>query len=417
MSGILAEIRPFKALRYTEKAGDIATLTCPPYDIISDGQRKEYLNVNPYNVIRLELPKEGEDVYKSAGDTLTKWLDDAILKCDESEGLYIYEESFLYDGERKSFRGIIARVKLEEFSKGIILPHENTLSAAKEDRFNLMKACSANFSQIYSLYMDGGKNTLQKASDKAGDILAEFTDGEDVTHRLWKVTDTDDICRDFLDRKLFIADGHHRYETALRYRDYSQKPDAEYVMMMLVPMESDGLVVLPTHRVVHSLEGFNGHKMLALCDKYFDILGLKNRDDAENLLKEIYEADGIGFGVYFENKYFVMSLKNMALLPEVLPDTAPSLRNLDVTVLHSLVLENILGIDAENLKNQVNLKYVKLADDAQKEVDNGADCAFFLNPTKVSQIAEVAAAGEKMPQKSTYFYPKLITGLVMNKIN
>ena len=411
----VAEIKAFKAVRYQEKAGNIKELTCPPYDIISEEERKVYLSTNSNNVIRLELPKEGEDVYKTAGEYYKKWLSDGVLAKDETEGIYIYEEKFSYDGKDYSLKGLIARVKLEEFSKGVVLPHENTLSKAKEDRFNLMKACHTNFSLVYSLYFDEGKNTLEKAEEKVSKELYNFTSDDGIEHTLWKVEDTDEIVKDFIDRKLYIADGHHRYETALRYKNANISDDSDYVMMMLVPMESDGLVVLPTHRVVHSLENFSGFRMLSWCDKYFDVLGV-NKEDMERLLKEIYDAGGIGFGFYFEYKYFVMSLKADVNLEEVFPGVKESLYSLDVTVLHSLILEQILKIDAEALRNQTNLTYEKDLNKAQEMVDLGANCAFILNPTKVEQIAAVAQDGEKMPQKSTYFYPKLITGLVINEL-
>lgn len=413
---LLAELKPFKAIRYTEKAGKIEELTCPPYDIISEEERKEFLKTNENNVIRLELPRDGEDVYKTAGELFSKWIKDGVLAKDETEGIYIYEEQFEYDNKEYSLKGLIARVKLEEFSKGVVLPHENTLSKAKEDRFKLMSACHTNFSLVYSLYFDEGKNTLKKAESKNPIELYSFKSNDGIKHTLWKIEDTEEICKDFLNKKLYIADGHHRYETALRYKNANISSDADYIMMMLVPMESDGLVVLPTHRVVHSVENFNGFKMLSLCDKYFDTLGVKSLQELEKLLDEIYDAGGIGFGLYFENKYFVMSLKANVNLAEIFEGLDSSLYSLDVTVLHSLILEKLLKIDIEALKNQTNLTYEKQAAKAISMVDNGADCAFILNPTKVSQIADVASHGEKMPQKSTYFYPKLITGLVINEL-
>ena len=195
----VAEIKAFKAVRYQEKAGNIKELTCPPYDIISEEERKVYLSTNSNNVIRLELPKEGEDVYKTAGEYYKKWLSDGVLAKDETEGIYIYEEKFSYDGKDYSLKGLIARVKLEEFSKGVVLPHENTLSKAKEDRFNLMKACHTNFSLVYSLYFDEGKNTLEKAEEKVSKELYNFTSDDGIEHTLWKVEDTDEIVKDFID--------------------------------------------------------------------------------------------------------------------------------------------------------------------------------------------------------------------------
>ena len=273
----MAEIRPFQALRYhQERAGDIASLACPPYDIISPAQREELLARNPYNVVRLELP-QGEDPYGEAGRTLEQWLKDGVLTTDMDPGLYLYEEEFLTQvdhGEQKKLRGLLCRVRLEDFANGVVLPHEETLSKAKEDRFQLMRATHCNFSPIYSLYRDEAHVTRQRMDSLAAGCPPryEFSDGL-VTHRLWVVNDQAAIAalqEDFAGRKLYIADGHHRYETALRYRDACRaenryEPGADYVMMMLADMGDPGLVVFPTHRLVRDLPGFSEESLLAAC--------------------------------------------------------------------------------------------------------------------------------------------------------
>jgi len=422
----MAEIRPFKALRFdTEKAGNISELVCPPYDIISEEQRQQYIARNPHNIIRLELPK-GDDPYGDASKVLDEWLQKGILRQDDQEAVYIYEEEFTVNNETKKFKGCIVRVKLEEFSKGIVLPHEETLSKAKEDRFNLMKATNCNFSQIYSLYMDE-KHEITSRLDKlsSGTPVNELTDSDNVTHRLWIATDkdeTDAICKAFADKKLYIADGHHRYETALNYRNYCREnnigdENRDYVMMMLVDMEHPGLVVLPTHRLVRDLPSFDKEKLLKGCEEYFDITEENDISTAETKLKALYDEGKKAFAFYCgDKKYSLMVLRDNNAAAGLLPDKSKALQGLDVTVLHTLVLEKIFGIDAENMAKQINLTYVKQFEDAVSSVDNGkAQCAFILNPTRVTEIRDVAAAGEKMPQKSTYFYPKLITGLVMNR--
>ena len=423
----MAEIKAFKALRFnTDKAGLIDELVCPPYDIISEEQRKGYLAKNENNIIRLELPK-GDEPYKTAGETLDKWLNDEILKRDEKDGIYIYEEEFSINDIHTKFKGCIVRVKLEEFSNGIVLPHEETLSKAKEDRFNLMKATNCNFSQIYSLYMDSEHKItgrLDKLSE--GNPEIELTDGDGVTHRLWIVTDEDEInaiCNDFADKKLYIADGHHRYETALNYRNYCHENNIgdggeNYVMMMLVDMEHEGLVVLPTHRLVRDLESFDKEKLLNDCKEYFDIKEENDINMAEGKLKKLYDEGKKAFAFYSGDEgYNILVLKDENAIAELLPNKSKATQGLDVTVLHTLVLEKIFGIDAENMAKQINLTYTRLFDEAVEGVKNGKfQCAFILNPTRVTEIRDVAAAGEKMPQKSTYFYPKLITGLVMNKL-
>ena len=422
----MAEIRPFRALRFnTEKAGEIGQLVCPPYDIISDEQRKGYLAKNPCNIIRLELPK-GENPYQTAGETLKQWMEQGILRQDEQESSYIYEEEFTVNGLHTKFKGCIVRVRLEEFSKVIVLPHEETLSKAKEDRFNLMKATNCNFSQIYSLYMDPEHeitNRLDALSDAAPEN--ELTDSDGVTHRLWIVSDQSEIaaiCKAFADKKLYIADGHHRYETALNYRNYCRENkigsgEEDYVMMMLVDMEHPGLVVLPTHRLVRDLPQFDKENLLTACREYFDVTEEEDINSAEAKLKTLYDDGKKAFAFYCGGSgYTLLVLRDTDALARLLPDKSAAFQGLDVTVLHTLVLEKILGIDADNMAKQINLTYVKQFEDAVAAVEKGdAQCAFILNPTKVTEIRDVAAAGEKMPQKSTYFYPKLITGLVMNR--
>ncbi len=427
----MAIIKAFNGMRYnTSMAGEISKLCCPPYDIISEEQRLAYINENEYNVIRLELPKEGENPYATAADVLDMWKSKGVLVSEDKPAIYIYEEEFTAYGERKSIKGIIARVKLEEFSKGIILPHEFTLSKAKEDRFNLMKATNCNFSQIYALYMDEAHttlNTIDKQSES--DSVLEFTDDDNITHRLWIVTDESVISKivaDFADRKLYIADGHHRYETALNYRNYcreneiSSEGDAQdYQMIYLVDMEHPGLVVFPTHRLVRDLADFDKNKVLDGCGEYFDITQYNGTENMEAELAKLYEQGKKAFGFYCGNgEWYLLVLKNIDVMSEILPDLSTASQQLDVSVLHSLVLEKVFGIDKENMANQINLTYTKFFEEAISSVDNGtSQCSFVLNPTRVTEIRDVAAAGEKMPQKSTYFYPKMITGMVMNDLS
>lgn len=427
----MATIKGFKGMRYNlETAGEISKLCCPPYDIISEEQRLDYIKENEYNVIRLELPKEGENPYANAKNILEMWKDKGVLISEDKPAIYIYEEEFTAYGSRKSIKGIIARVKLEEFSKGIILPHEFTLSKAKEDRLNLMKATNCNFSQIYALYMDEEHTTLSTIDEQsASNAELEFTDNDNVTHRLWIVTDEKVLSKlsaDFVDRKLYIADGHHRYETALNYRNYcrengfSKEGDAQdYQMIYLVDMEHPGLVVFPTHRLVRDLADFDKEKVLEGCKKYFDITKMQGTSTMESDLASLYNEGKKAFGFYCGNdEWYLLVLKNIEVMKELLPQLSTASQQLDVTVLHSLILEEIFGINKENMANQINLTYTKFFEEAISSVDSGkSQCSFVLNPTRVTEIRDVAAAGEKMPQKSTYFYPKMITGMVMNDLS
>lgn len=427
----MAIVRPFNGMRFTEKAGKIENLCCPPYDIIGEEERKALLKKSTNNIVRLELPREKGDPYKKAKACLDKWLNCGELAIDEQPCFYIYEERFTVNGKEYSLKGFIGKVYLYEFEHGIILPHEQTLSKAKEDRFQLMEATACNFSQVYSLYHDPyGKidKSVARLSNRPAD--QSFTDDDGVTHSLWVVprcSEIDKISANMAGKKLYIADGHHRYETALRYRNHLREQgvissegenEADYIMMMLVNMQSPGLVVFPTHRIIHDLKGYSTAKIIKACQEYFDVGTTKSLETATAKLKQLYAHSEKGFCLYDGKKYYMMKLKDAACMKNFLPDASAALRHLDVSILHKLVLEKLMGIDEENMANGVNLIYTRSADEAVQAVENGgADCCFILNPTRVEEIGEVATAGEKMPQKSTYFYPKLITGLVMNKLD
>ena len=422
----MAVIKSFKAMRFTEKAGDLKNLVCPPYDIISEDAREEYLKINEHNIIRLELPREGSDPYLKAGKTLKTWLSERILSIDEAPALYVYEEEFTADGIRRKIKGFTCRIRLEEFSAGVVLPHEETLSKAKTDRFNLMCAAKSNFSAIQSLYLDK-ENAVFPIIDglSKGAPDNEVEDSTGVVHRLWIITDQNkiaEISKLMEDKKIYIADGHHRYETALFYRKHlagtgnpvGESHPANYVMMHLVNMENDGLVVFPTHRIVRRLPDFNVEKLIKGLSRYFEVTDCEN---AEQALSEQAKDNKKAFVMYADGKSKLLVLKDVKVMKELLPGKSQTYRSLDVSVLHTLVLERLFNIDKENMANQKNLVYTRDAKEAFSAVDKGeANCAFLMNPTKVSEVAEVSVANEKMPQKSTYFYPKLITGLAMNPL-
>lgn len=421
----MATVKGFRGMRY--RSGDLNTLVCPPYDIISDRQREEFIEKNPCNVIRLELPKGGDDRYKEAGRLLNEWMEKDVLSKDEKNGIYIYEMEFTANGIRNKVKGFVSHVKLEEFSKGIVLPHEETLSKAKADRFNLMSETFCNFSQIYSLYMDDDHSIYNKIdSCSKGTPDMEVTDGDGTIHRMWIVTDEEVLAfieKAFEEKKLYIADGHHRYETALNFHKHlceqgisNEDSLSGYISMMLVNMEHPGLVVFPTHRIVRGLEGFDSEKVLKESEAYFDLIPDVAVAHAGAELEKLYGESKHAFALYTGGEdCTIMVLKDLEAVKKLLPDMSDAYCQLDVSVLHSLVLERIFGIDKENMANQKNLTYTRDIEEALEAVkDKAADCCFLLNPTRVQEIRDVALAGEKMPQKSTYFYPKLITGLVMN---
>ncbi|MBO4452390.1 MAG: DUF1015 domain-containing protein [Clostridia bacterium] len=415
----MAEIRPIYALHYTEKAGNIADCVCPPYDIIPPSEREELIAKNEYNLVRLELPV-GEDRYAEAGKLLDKWLDEGILVQDERPSLFVYRELFSVNGKNYVLTGAVCRVKLCDFSEKVVLPHEETLKKAKADRFELMCATGCNFSSVYSLYNDDGSAAKVINAITAADPIYDFTDDEKVTHRVWKTGDEsliNDFAKALADKQLFIADGHHRYETALNYRDHLIKTkgsagDADSIMMTVVAMDDPGLVVFPTHRMIVDMP-VNEKEVAKICGDRFDCrkAGVKG-------IEKLLAANSAGhiFALYTGgDECMVMRLKPEAE-GELIDGRSEAYSDLDVSVLHKYILEEALGIDKENMANQVNLRYTRSLDEALESVNGGkATAAFIINPTKVSQIKAVALAGDKMPQKSTYFYPKLKTGMIMNR--
>lgn len=436
----MATIKPFKGLRYNiEKVGGLEHVVTPPYDIISDEEQKAYYDKHPNNVIRLEYGAEYEtdseldNRYTRAAAFLRSWIDDGVLQFEDKECLYLYEQRFSFLGQELTYRGFVTLTQLEEFSKGVILPHEETLSKAKTDRLNLMTATHANFSQIYCLYMDEtGKirSMMEQITKSPADI--SFTAENDILQNVWIVRDDAIIAAvqaEFADKQLFIADGHHRYETALNFRNKMREENSDwkesdlfnYVMMMLVDMDDPGLVVFPTHRLVNNVK-IDEVMAVSLLKDDFDIDKIIV-DSKTSMLCDAIAKDLValkekkGFALYFGGEYYYrLSLNDASVMEKYLPDKSEAYRNLDVTILHTLVLDKIYGIDTENLANQKNLTYTRDPMEAIEAVQNGSQqCAFLLNATKVREIKDVSLAGEKMPQKSTYFYPKLITGIVMNK--
>jgi len=417
----MAIIKPFKGLRYSDNAGDLEQLCCPPYDIINDNEREKLIDTNDYNIIRLEKPEQTPEGYKDAAKTLAEWLKEGILRDDEADCIYAYEFSFFDSGNIRAVKGFVSLVQLHEFAEGVVLPHEETLSKAKTDRFSLMTETGCNFSQIYSLYQDPtnlGLSILNYAT--MGEPTSEFTDKDTVTHKLWAISDPEVIAKLtklMADKKVYIADGHHRYETALAYKAANTGGTSDCVPMFLVNMENPGLTVWPTHRIVRDLKGFDYRMILAKSMQYFEVAEHHSCEKSIAALNEAAKNGKNAFVMYTGDRFTLMTLKDPNIMNSILADKAESLRSLDVSVLHSLVLERLFGIDKENMAAQRNLTYTRDFNEAISAVKSKtANCSFLLNSTPIQAISDVASTGEKMPQKSTYFYPKLTTGLVMNRI-
>jgi uncharacterized protein (DUF1015 family) len=440
----MATIIPFRGILYNQKAGPIDHLVCPPYDIISSIEQQELYRKSPHNIVRLEFglesPADTEDDnrYTRASALLEEWSKANILRQSPEPSLYIYEMEYSIGKVVKRLRGFICLVRIENYDTGIVRPHETTLSGPKTDRLSLLRACKASFSQIFSLFSDpqGKTSGILATTNSKPDMEVKNSDG--VLHRVWELNDKQvisDIVREMADKPIFIADGHHRYDTALTYRNERRKAAGaftgdelyNYVAMYLARLEDPGLTILPAHRVLFNLTNFNPNRFEDDLNRFFNIERIdfdetSERADRRTILDTmVHRADHahvFGMMVKGEHSYYLLTLRSEEDMDDLLPGKSPAYRRLDVSILHHLVIDRLLGIKIETHKLGLNIEYIKDADEAVKRIQAGsADVIFFMNPTKVSEVKDVAAARERMPQKATYFYPKLLTGLVMNKLD
>ena len=419
----MPEIKPFRALRYNAKRVSLSDVVAPPYDVISPDQQAALYRRSPHNVVRLILGRE-EDRYEEARMNLEQWTEEHVLLRDEDPAVYFLEQEFTGpDGTSHRRRGFIAICRVEEFKAGAVLPHERTLSKPKEDRFRLVQATRTNLSQIFSIYSDP-EHRMEPllARGMTGPSLIDIVhDG--VKNRLWRQGDPE-LIRAVAERMrgetVLIADGHHRYETALAYRDLMRIKSGDrtgtaafdYTMMFFSSMDDPGLVVFPTHRLVHSLDSADAGNLLERVRESFEVTQAASLEDLASMLSSQPEY---AFGLIAPGGFHLLKLKGKELLRSLISaDTSPEVRELDVTLLHSYLLEEMLGISREAQEKKMNLDYVKTVEEAGNAVAGGsAQFAFLMNPTKLTQIRRVARAGQTMPQKSTFFYPKLLSGLLL----
>ena len=369
------------------------------------------------------------NVYTRAGSTYERWIEEGVLKPDERPALYVYHQTFsLPDGSMRTRKSFLAAFQLTPFEEGIVLPHERTLSGPKVDRLNLFRATGINFEPVFMLYPDP-ENHINHILDAAIEGCRPTADGRelyesDVRQQMWMVDDPATLDRVTAEmapkRRLIIADGHHRYETALNYRDEMRQRGTsageapyDFALVALVGMEDPGLTILPTHRLVHSYTALSAQALLANAARYFEITPVGGR---ETLLVELRRA-GAGehlFGFDTGAAQYLWLLKDTQVMDELAPDRVPAWRALDVSILHELVLEKLLGLSKDSIARQENLEYLREPEPGYQALSTGqAQYLFLLNPTRMAQVAACAEAGEKMPQKSTDFYPKMISGLVV----
>jgi uncharacterized protein (DUF1015 family) len=429
----MANIYPFRALRYNPAKVAASDVVTQPYDKISPAMQERYYSTSPYNLVRVILgktePSDGNEsnVYTRAAANLQTWRDEQVLVRDAEPSIYLYTQTFHISGDVSGAtlerRGFIAAGQLEEYDRKVVFRHEQTLSKPKADRLNLLRATQSHFGQIFMLYSDpAGSVNSALAQNRPPDI--EVLDEYDVIHRMWKVSDPatiEKVQAGMADKKLIIADGHHRYETALNYRNEMRRQfgdiaDAPYerLMMTFVNMDSSGLVVLPTHRVVFGLEYFDINSTIAKLKKHFEVEDLGPISDIETATERLREAGQRQTALLaFTSRSTYLLRPHEDQQSDSLSGQSEQQRALDVVQLHKLVLEETLGMSEEDIRNQKHLKYVREARDAAEEVRRGADVAFLMNPVRMEQVRDIAFSGEVLPQKSTDFFPKLLSGLTI----
>ena len=430
----MAKIAPFRGVRYNPQRLKLDTTVSLPYDRIKGDLQEKYYQLDEHNIARIIKGKafpgdtETDNQYTRAGKFYEEWLKEAILIRDPKPAIYGYSQEFrLPSGEFATRIALIAALQLTDYEEGIVLPHERTFSGPKIDRLNLLRATTVNFGLIFMVY----------PGDRIGEILAAHLNGQpdidlyavgetEVRHALWVIDDPQTIAAIQAEmepkRNLIIADGHHRYETALAYRDeMRQKTPAwephmsfNYRMVGLVSMGDPGLTILPTHRLMHSIPNWKTAEFLAKSGEYFEVSPAEGNDELFSEMAQMAAKEHL-FVLFDGQRYHLLRLKDEGVLDRFLEASrAREWKTLDVSILHELVIERVLGLSKESVKRQENINYIRDAQEGIEAVKSGqAQFVFFLNPTRISQVRACSGVGEKMPQKSTDFYPKMISGLVM----
>jgi uncharacterized protein (DUF1015 family) len=418
----MADVQPLRALHYDPAVvGPLADVVAPPYDVIDAGQRAELMARSPFNVVAIDLPQGDPDPYQSAREQFESWQLQGALVRDEEPAVWAHTQDYTGpDGRTLTRRGFFCRVRIEDYGPGRVRPHERTHPGPKEDRLRLTRATRANISPIFSLYSDPTQAAWQALAPATREApWGEVTDADGTTHRIWRVADPEAIAavqQATGEAELLIADGHHRYETMQAYaEEIGGQGDHRYILMCLVALEDPGLTVFPTHRLVNGLDSDRQQALAEALRRDFEI--------TEVPLEQIAPAPGsgplqLGYIDAHSQRPFRLTLRDQAIADTALPGRSPAYRELDTGVLEALVLKGALGLSDEDIAHFNGLFYARDTAEALAMVRSGEyDAAFLMRPTPVQQVREVAAAGENMPPKSTYFFPKLLTGLLFNPLS
>ena len=421
----MADVQPLRALHYDlEVTGQLDRVAAPPYDVIDPEQRETLAARSPYNVVHIDLPlpaQEGGDPYEHAANLLASWRSTGAVVRDDAPALWELEQEYRTpDGAGHVRRGFLARVRVQEYGPGTIRPHERTHPGPREDRLRLTRATKTNLSPIFSLYPDpsGAARAVLEAG-RDGQPFGDFTDGQGTANRLWRVSDPGALAaveRTLADAELLIADGHHRYETARVYADeVGGEGPHRYVLMCLVALEDPGLTVLPTHRLVRGLDSAAQEALAAALRRDFEL------EEIEPRALPPPPGTGplqLGYIDSHSQRAFRLTLRDQALADAALEGQSDAYRHLDTAVLEALLLKGPLGLTDDDISHLHRFGYARDTEQALALVESGEyDLAFLLRPTPVQQVREVAASGASMPPKSTYFFPKLLTGLLFNPLS
>jgi uncharacterized protein (DUF1015 family) len=423
----MAKVFPFHGYRYNQqRVKELEKIVTQPYDKIDNELQEKYYEQSPYNIVRLILGKE-ENRYQSAADNLENWIKDQILIRDQDAGFYLYTQEYEVDGEKFVRKGFVGLGELEA-GEGV-KAHENTMEGPKADRLNLIRATEANFGHIFMLYSDQ-KNEINNlfAEVMKKESLFEVRDEDHNLHKVWQLTDAElikKVQKKMESKNLYIADGHHRYQTALNYQRECREKGWEadgvesfnHRLMTFVNMDDPGLKVLPTHRLLYGLKNFELNSFLDQVAEDFSIQEFKDKEEMYDYLDQNQDKKVFGFKAEAA-EYYVFEFENEKVLDTVEGDFSRDYKELDVSILHNILLDKYLGIDKKALAAKTNLDYIRYRENALEKLESGKyQAAFILNPTSVKEVKDIADQGEKMPQKSTDFYPKLLTGLVINKLS
>jgi len=435
----MVEISPFKGIVYNrEKIDRLDDVMSPPYDIISSDMQTDLYEKHSNNFVRLILGKQFQDDneqnnrYTRAKKEFESWIKESVLIESDKPAIYPYKIEYKVDNKSSTMNGFFVLLKLDP-DYILVKAHERTLSKPKADRLNLMRACNANLEPIELLYIDEKDKIRKKIDDSLREPIIKVKGYDGFTHELWRIEDErviSMITNELRDKVLFIADGHHRYQTAIDYANelknktgnYDSNASFNYRMVILANMFDEGLSILPTHRLI-KMRGIDPKKLVEKLKEYFNVEEKKvdyQKEDYESVVRRIKEGLETDkehkFAMYFKDRYYVLTLKNEEGMDGFAGDRSKTWRTLDVSILHKIILEHIMGINENNLEDHV--KYTRVDEEAVRFVDEGKfDLSFLMNATRIEELRVIAEAGEHMPQKSTYFLPKMLSGLVLYKMS